>query len=131
MKKQDKINKVNEINAKYSQNYQFNDSGRIFTMFMGKKQWHKFDELVERWERFEKERNADANVKATCLFIEENGGKCTYKSMYGAKYYDFKGYKVRISNHHWTSDNHLDPDVNLCSYEVNGHIEMINKLKSL
>ena len=126
-----KAQQIEQINAKYGQSYQISNSGRIFTMFMGEKFWHKFDEVIARWDNFEKVRIAEENVKVTSLFIEQNGGECFYKSCYGSRYYDYNGYKVRISDHHWTSEKHRGCDINLCSYNAKGYIEMIEKLKSL
>ena len=120
--------KINEINKKHNQDYKLSKSGRIYSEFMGKKQWYKLDEIISRLNELELERNANNNVKITCKFIEEKGGKLTYKSMYGSNYYDFNGFKVRVSNHEWTSDKHVDADINLCSYDIDGYIEMIGKL---
>jgi len=125
MRKQEKIN---EINEKYQQNYMINKSGRIYTIFMEKKQWHKFDEIVTTWENHERMKNSNANVKKVCEFIEKNGGEFQCKSMYGSVYYIYKGHKIRVSNHDWTSEKHIEPEINLCSYEKDGHIELIKKL---
>ena len=128
MNKQDKIN---EINAKYNQDYQLGKNGRIFTLFMGKKIWQSFNEVVSSYRATERERNSEVNAKRVFDYIESVGGECTYKSMFGSRYYDYKGFKVRVSNHDWTSENHVNPDVNLCSYEDGGYVEMIKKLRSL
>jgi hypothetical protein len=130
-KLKEKIEKINEINKKYNQDYQFNVSGRIFRSYMGKKLWFTFDEIVKDWESFEREKNARENVKKASEFIEKNGGEIIYKSMYGSKYYSYKGYKVRISNHHWTSEKHDDPDYNIYSYKKDGHISMIEEIKKI
>jgi len=129
--KTSKQEKINEINSKYDQNYILNESGRIYTTFMNKKMWFKFDELVQRWENFDRERNADKNAKVVCEFITKKGGDLTYTSIHGSFYFNFKGFKIRVSNHDWTSEYHLSPDVNLCSYSENGHEEMISKFQKI
>ena len=128
MSKQEKIKYINE---KYNADYKFSTSGRIYEMGMGKKIFTKFDDIVSHYEGRERERNAQENAKIVFLYIEKNGGIIIYKSIYGSRYYDYKGYRVRISNHSWTSEKHNEPDVNLYSNEKNGACEMIEKLKKL
>lgn len=123
--------KIEAINSKYNQNYQINESGRVFTIFMRKKQWHKIDDVVNRWAIVEKERNANSNVSKVVNFLESNNAVLVSESVYGSLYYIYKGYKIRVSNHDWTSEKHSSPDFNLCSYEENGHIDMINIIKGL
>jgi len=122
---------INTINEKYEQNYQVSDNGGIYTIFMGKKQYYKLDEIVLRWENFEREINSRENSKIVSNYIESINGELIYSSVYGSHYYNLKGYKVRVSNHDWTSDYHMQPDINLCNYNKLGYTEMINELNEL
>ena len=74
---------------------------------------------------------ANENCKKAIEYMESIGLIPDYKSVFGAKYFYTEKGKIRISNHHYTSEKHNEPDYNFCSYEVNGYVEIINSLKTI
>jgi ribosomal protein L4 len=74
---------------------------------------------------------ANENCKKTVEFLETLGLTPDYKSVFGAKYFFTEKGKIRVSNHHYTSEKHNEPDFNFCSYEKNGYIEIIESLKKI
>jgi len=72
---------------------------------------------------------ANENCKKTIEFLETLGLVPDYKSVYGAKYFFTEKGKIRVSNHHYTSEKHNEPDYNFCSYEKDGYIQMIESIK--
>lgn len=126
-----KTETIEEINKKYEQDYRLTRSGRVYSEFMGKKVYHKFDELVEKWESFEREKNARENARRATEYIESKGAEIRTKSMYGSVYFSYKGYIVRISNHHWTSEMHDECDYNIVNYEEGGYVKMIEAINNI
>ena len=119
----DTLNKPYEVAV-----YKLSSNGRIYTEFLGKKTYFSADTISEMF----KSANAIRNAFAAKAWIENNGGEMVgASSKAGSWYYNFKGMKVRISDHCWTSQYHNAPDVNLCSYDLNGHVELINQLATL
>jgi hypothetical protein len=111
-----------------SEQYKLAANGRIYTYFMGKKTFLSMDSFVSRF----KSSNSLRNAFAVKRWIEQNGGEeVGSSSRVGSWYYMFKGVKVRVSDHCWTSQFHKSPDVNLCSYDLNGHESMIAQLANL
>ena len=64
------------------------------------------------------------NFRNTISKLEELGFVADNKSVFGSVYFYTKNGHLRISNHHYTSFNHKNPEINLCSYAENGFIEM-------
>lgn len=122
---------INGINTKHQQSYIISNSGRIYSEFMGKKTYYKLTDIVEKWNRFEQERNAEENFNEVLRYLKTIGVEISYSSIYGSIYFNWKGYKIRVSTHHFTSENHISPDYNIFSYDKNGHVDMIALLESI
>ena len=112
-------------NALGRDQYAISNNGRVYMEFLGKKTYFSSEIII----RSANEGKARRNAKKVCVFIESNGGVLVASSSKAGSYYDsYKGKKVRVSDHPWTSQFHSSPEVNLCSYDDNGHIEMIEQL---
>lgn len=93
--------------------------------------YQRLDLFIESFENLEREKNARQNSKLVFEFLEENNIIADYKSIYGSRYFNINGKSIRVSNHHYTSEMHKECDYNFCSYNKNGHLEIINSLKSI
>jgi hypothetical protein len=120
---------VSELNKLYkTPMYNIAANGKIYTEFLGKKTYIANEVIVSRF----KSSNATRNVSVVKTWIEQNGGELVgSSSKAGSWYYNLNGKKVRISDHCWTSQYHNAPDVNLCSYDLNGHVELIKQLATI
>lgn len=103
--------------------YHKKDSDKRFSAYQ---RLHLF---IESFENAEREKNARLNSKLVFEFLELENIEADYKSIYGSRYYTISGKYVRVSNHHYTSEMYKECDFNFCSYEVNGHLEIIESLK--
>jgi hypothetical protein len=125
-----------EIFASYKESLPMVDfkivKGWVYRKNFGDKRfscYQKEDLFVNDFIEMQNSINANKNCKITVEYMESIGLIPEYKSVYGAKYFFTSKGKIRISNHHWTSEKHNEPDLNLCSYEKNGHVSMINELE--
>lgn len=113
--RQFKVSK-NWVMVKYNCDKRFSDHSSI----------EKFIDNVEDEIRT---NNSSINSKKTVEFVLSLGLNPDNKSITGSTYfYTPKGH-LRISNHHFTSEKHDTPELNLCSYEENGFESMIKQAK--
>lgn len=122
---------VKQTNKKYNCDYMVSESGRIYKSFMGKKTYISVKKMIEECEERERSRNAVINSNITRKYIEDMGGEKICFSNTGSMYFFIGGLKVRISDHFMISYKHHRPDVNLCSYEKDGWIDMTEKINIL
>ena len=77
---------------------------------------------------YELEMNALINSREVNNFIK-NLGYELHATSGNSCYYMTKNGIVRISNHHWTSEKHIEPALNLCSYKKNAYENLIDELQ--
>ena len=91
--------------------------------------YQRQDLFIADFVEMQNQINANENSNVVIEFLKELGLEILNKSIFGSVYFYTKKGTVRVSNHHWTSEKHNEPSLNLCSYEKNGHVSMINQLK--
>jgi NAD+--asparagine ADP-ribosyltransferase len=93
-----------------------------------------FYQTVENFISHHKElvyrKNASKNYKIAKEYLISLGLEIKATSTNSIYFISDKGI-IRVSDHHWTSEKHNEPILNLCSYDQNGHIQMINEINNL
>ena len=92
------------------------------------KDWGSFEKFIDSVKEEINTNNSRINSFKTIEFAESLGLEVYYKSVYGSVYFLTEKGKIRISNHDWTSEKHIEPVLNLCSYNKEGYKEMISEL---
>ena len=85
--------------------------------------------FIENTESEIKMINSINNSKKTVDFLVSLGFEIDNKSFFGSVYFYTKIGHIRVSNHHYVSEKYNDPELNLCSYEIDGYLEMIESVK--
>jgi hypothetical protein len=79
------------------------------------------------------------NAKKVFEYLEENGAELQHKSIYGSRYYNYKGEPIRVSNH-WQTSEIKDSQTGLNKYrdipsfysnKKEGYKEMIVQIENL
>lgn len=103
--------------------------GSIYRKSLSDKKFSYFQSeevFVESFLERQRQLNATINsVKMNDYLISLGFEKTAHSTT--SSYFQTKNGLVRVSNHHWTSEKHFTPNLNLCSYENNGYEEMINQ----
>lgn len=140
LSKSEKLKILNDINEKHHKNYKLHSTKKdlvTFTYSNGKKETEKINEMVEYYNERERQKNANENAKKVFDYLDEKGADLYYKSIYGSRYYLYKGIHFRVSNHFFESEAtdkyavaiHKKSDYNIFSYEPNGWMGMIKKIQ--
>ena len=86
--------------------------------------------FIENVENEIKTNNSRLNAQKTIEYLVLIGLEIDNKSIFGSTYFYTKKGHIRVSNHHYTSEKYNDPELNLCSYNIDGHLEMIESAKN-
>lgn len=121
------------INKNHQQDYKIDGRGRIYSEFMGKKKYHKENELRNRWINFERDSIVRKNNKMVKEYLKDNGYELVSANRDATSvYYRKEGVGViRLSDHSNTSSLYIEPTLNAYSEAPNGYINMIKEIEKL
>ena len=80
--------------------------------------------FVQDYQNMKRINNARKNSYKMMQHLSELG-LVKYSHSTTSSYYDTVKGTVRVSDHEWTSEKHVTPSLNLCSYKENGFEQMI------
>ena len=105
------------------------------------KSYQRFDLFYEDILQNKKQDSANKNARIVFQYLDKNGAELLHKSIYGSRYYIYKGNHIRVSSHSnqtGITDVYGIPKYtpyeetnNFYSYEIGGWEEMINKIRNL
>lgn len=127
--KKEFISELNKSENK-NNNYGITKNGRVFYIFMGKKEFTTIEFIKEIESEFIENYIIRENFKKILEYLENNKAEILGYSC-NSKYYLYKGYKIRISDHGCLTDKFPEPSFNFFANKKNEYLEVIEKLKAL
>jgi len=103
--------------------------GRIYNEFSGRKMTKA--QAVNMINSFVNSANTRKNNEKIRNYIENVLGIERFNFSSSSSYYRINGNVVRVSSHWATSEKYDEPTINTYSSKLNGHVEMIEKIKNL
>jgi hypothetical protein len=102
------------------------------------KRYQNFEDFYSDIKTRERNSIERENAKKVFEYLESNGAELQHKSIYGSRYYFYKGENIRVSNH-WQTSEIKDSETGLNKYrnlpsfysdEKNGWKKMIDEIES-
>lgn len=92
------------------------------------KDFSSIESFIEDTEIEINNNNAYLNSRKVVEYVLSLGLEADYKSIYGSVYFHTPKGTLRVSNHAYTSEKHLEPKLNVCSYKESGYLDMIKDI---
>lgn len=103
------------------------------------KYYQSFEDFHNEIKQREISKIERENAQKVFDYLETNGAELQHKSVYGSRYYNYKGEPIRVSNH-WQTSEIKDSETGLNKYrdiasfysdKPEGYKEMISKIENL